>query len=147
MKNNEKGDLKYAEQSLFQMSSRLSKALGKRVTLVGEKNAKGQKNAKDQTAEKLDELWPRLRDRFGLGDEQDFSVDPQRLLDYIRQQADTRWNAQRVFGQYNEAFWKVCENQEYNDSLRLATMAEYVRKNNLPYTKLQLNSSDIAREL
>lgn len=56
-------------------------------------------------------------------------------------------NAQRVFDQYNEAFWKVYENQEYNDSLRLATMAEYVRKNNLPYTKLQLNSSDLAREL
>lgn len=56
-------------------------------------------------------------------------------------------NAQRIFGQYNEAFWKVYENQEYNDSLRLATMAEYVRKNNLPYTKLQLNSSDLAREL
>lgn len=51
-------------------------------------------------------------------------------------------NAQRIFGKYSDAFWKVNSNQEYNDSLRLATMKEYVRKNDLPFTKLQIDSAE-----
>lgn len=54
-------------------------------------------------------------------------------------------NAQRVFGKYCDAFWAVTENQEYNDSLRFATMAEYVRKNNLPFTKMQVDTDEPAR--
>ena len=93
-----KGDLKAQDQSLFQMSARLSKALGKRVTLVSEKNAKGQKNAKHRIAEKLEDLWTRTQERYGLSDDMDFSLDPQRLLDFIEQQADTRKTARELFG-------------------------------------------------
>ena len=50
-------------------------------------------------------------------------------------------NAQRIFGKYCDAFWEANRNQEYNDSLRRAMMSEYVRKNNLPYTRLELDSS------
>ena len=96
--NTAKGDLKYSDQSLFQMSAKLSKALGKRVTLVGETNAKGQKNASYKTAEKLEEVWERVRDQFGLSDEQDFSIDTTKLLDFIRHRADTRKSFSDLYG-------------------------------------------------
>lgn len=96
--NTAKGDLKYSDQSLFQMSAKLSGALGKRVTLVGETNAKGQKNASYKTAEKLEEVWERVRDQFGLSDEQDFSIDTTKLLDFIRQRTDTRKSFSDLYG-------------------------------------------------
>ena len=96
--NTAKGDLKYSDQSLFQMSAKLSKALGKRVTLVGETNAKGQKNASYKTAEKLEEVWERVRDQFGLSDDQDFSIDTTKLLDFIQQRADTRKSFSDLYG-------------------------------------------------
>lgn len=92
-----KGDLKYQDQTLFQMSAKLSKALGKKVTLIGEKNAKGQRNAEYRTSEKLDELWDRLRDEFTLSEDQDFSVDLTKLLDFIEQHADTRIKGRNLF--------------------------------------------------
>ena len=92
-----KGDLKSKDQSLFQMSAKLSKALGKKVTLVSETNAKGQRNASYKTAEKLEEVWERVRDQFGLSDEQDFSVDLPRLLEFIEKQSDTRRKASDLF--------------------------------------------------
>lgn len=52
-------------------------------------------------------------------------------------------NAQRIFGKYCDAFWAANQNQEHNDSVRLAIMSEYVRKNNLPYTKLELDSAEL----
>ena len=92
-----KSDLKTKDQSLFQMSAKLSKALGKKVTLVSETNAKGQRNASYKSAEKLEELWERVRDQFGLSDEQDFSVDLPRLLEFIEKQSDTRRKASDLF--------------------------------------------------
>lgn len=96
--NTAKGDLKAQDQSLFQMSAKLSRALGQRVTLVSEQNAKGQKNAKFQSSEKLDELWPRIRDAYGLSESQDFSVDTQKLLEFIESLAGDRKNAREYFG-------------------------------------------------
>lgn len=93
-----KGDLKAQDQSLFQMSAKLSSTLGRKVTLVSEQNAKGQKNAQYKTAEKLDELWPKIRDAYGLSDEQDFSIDTQKLLEFVESQAGTRKNAREYFG-------------------------------------------------
>lgn len=87
-----KGDLKHQDQSLFQMSSQLSKALGRKVTLVGPTGAQY------KTAEKLEELWPKVRDQFGLSEDQDFSVDLTKLLDYVEQEADTLKRSQEVFG-------------------------------------------------
>lgn len=112
-----KGDLKHQDQTLFQMSAKLSKALGKRVTLVGKENAKGQRNAKYESAEKLDELWPRIRDSFGLGDDMDFSVDLPKLLEFIEQQADTRKSFRDLYGSQRQeiiesqamAIWNAAE--------------------------------------
>ena len=97
-----KGDLKAQDQSLFQMSAKLSKALGHPVTLVSEQNAKGQKNAKYSSAEKLEEVWERVRDQFGLSDDQDFSIDTTKLLDFIEQQADTRKTFDDLYGKQRQ---------------------------------------------
>ena len=80
------------------MSAKLSKALGKRVTLISEKNAKGQKNYKYQISEKLDSLWDRVREEYNLGDEWDFSIDTTRLLDFIEREANNRKKGSEVFG-------------------------------------------------
>ncbi|MBR6417822.1 MAG: hypothetical protein IKS36_03340 [Bacteroidales bacterium] len=50
-------------------------------------------------------------------------------------------NAQRIFGKYCDAFWAAHDNQENKDSVRLAMMSEYVHRNNLPFTKLMLDSA------
>lgn len=50
-------------------------------------------------------------------------------------------NAQRIFGKYCDAFWKVNQDEDYRDSLRLATVSAYVHKHNLPYKKIQLNDT------
>ena len=84
------------------MSAQLSRALGKRVTLVSEQNAKGQKNAKYKIAEKLEDLWHRVRDRYGLSDDMDFSIDTTKLLDFIQQQADTRKSFNDLYGKQRE---------------------------------------------
>lgn len=65
--------------------------------MVSDQNAKGQKNAQYNTSEKLDEVWERVRDSFGLSDEQDFSSDLPKLLEFIEQQADTRRKASDLF--------------------------------------------------
>lgn len=90
--NTAKGDLKSKDQSLFQMSAKLSKALGRKVTLVGKTNAQF------KNAEQLADVWEDVRDTFGLSESKDFSVDLPRLLEFIEEQADTRKTAKDVFG-------------------------------------------------
>ena len=66
--------------------------------MVSEQNAKGQKNAQYKASEKLDELWPKICDAYEMSDEQDFSIDAQKLLEFIESQAGTRKNAREYFG-------------------------------------------------
>ncbi|MBP5541007.1 MAG: hypothetical protein J6X88_05075 [Bacteroidales bacterium] len=45
--------------------------------------------------------------------------------------------AQRIFGEYYDAFHAVNSNQELRDSVRLAMTAQYVKEYSLPVTMLQ----------
>ena len=56
-------------------------------------------------------------------------------------------NAERVFGKYCDAFWKVNRDEAHLDSIRLVAVSEYVRKHNLPYTKVQINDIDLPFDL
>ena len=56
-------------------------------------------------------------------------------------------NVERIFGQYADAYWEANANQERNDSVRCVMMSEYVRKNGLPYTELELESGEPAVKL
>ena len=127
--NTAKGDLKAQDQSLFQMSAKLSRALGQRVTLVSEQNAKGQKNAKFQSSEKLDELWPRIRDAYGLSESQDFSVDTQKLLEFIESLAGDRKNAREYFGSTLQG-----EIDAATENLAAAMMELYNAKNGTQFS-------------
>jgi len=127
--NTAKGDLKAQDQSLFQMSAKLSRALGQRVTLVSEQNAKGNKNAKFQSSEKLDELWPRIRDAYGLSESQDFSVDTQKLLEFIESLAGDRKNAREYFGSTLQG-----EIDAATENLAAAMMELYNAKNGTQFS-------------
>ena len=136
--NTAKGDLKAQDQSLFQMSAKLSRALGQRVTLVSEQNAKGQKNAKFQSSEKLDELWPRIRDAYGLSESQDFSVDTQKLLEFIESLAGDRKNAREYFGSTLQG-----EIDAATENLAAAMMELYNAKNG---TQFSLDTDALRKE-
>lgn len=87
-----KSDLKHQDLSLFQMSAKLSKALGRKTTIVGPTNAQY------NITEKLEDLWPKIRDQFGLGEKEDFSVDLPKFLSYVEREANTRKQGEGVFG-------------------------------------------------
>jgi len=70
-----KGDLKSQDTNLFAMSAKISKALGRKVTLTNN----------DSNAMKLDELWTDMQSRYNLKDADDFSNDITKLLDYAEE--------------------------------------------------------------
>ena len=86
-----KADVKYSERNLRQLANAISKALGKRVTLVGESNSKF------ATAQKMDTLWEALRDQYALDESMDWSHDVDKLVEFIESQAGTRRKAGDLF--------------------------------------------------
>lgn len=93
-------DLKHQDTNLFTMSSKISKALGKRVTLIGPANAQY------KVAEKLEDLWGRLRDQFGLSEYQDFSIDVSKFLDFADSYA-SGISFDKLFGDQRESMIKA----------------------------------------
>lgn len=50
-------------------------------------------------------------------------------------------SVQQIFGDNSDRFWEISMNEEYNESLRHAMLSEWVKRNNLPYTRLKSSES------
>lgn len=68
----------YDKRGLFVLQGMIRKALGRNVTLVT------QSNPKFDGAQKMDQLFIDLQEKYNLSDDQDFSRDAQNLVDFIQ---------------------------------------------------------------
>jgi len=77
---NQMADIKsqYDKNGLFRLQGMISKALGRKVTLVGESNPQF------KNASKMDQLFEELKEKYNLSDDQDFARDAQNLVDFIQ---------------------------------------------------------------